>query len=171
KHRLRARPRRVAARPRVRAPRGGRRARARSARRPTRRAEEAPRARLFVAARRAPRRAPEVALPSARDHTRGVRSLLIVAVLASAAHADDAKQLGKAFAAYDRNDLATAAKELQGVDKVVNKDYLLWLRGMIALRTNKMDDAQKAFEQLGKQHGSRYAPQVAWRLADCAWAR
>jgi soluble lytic murein transglycosylase len=96
-----------------------------------------------------------------------VRSLLIVAMLASIAHAD----LGKAFAAYDRNDLATAAKELKGVDKAVNKDYVLWLRGMIALRTTKIDDAQSAFEQLGKQHGSRYAPQAPWRLADCAWAR
>ena len=100
-----------------------------------------------------------------------MRSLVIVAVLASTAHANDAQQLGKAFAAYDKNDLAGAAKELRGVEKVVNKDYLYWLRGMVALRTGKIDDAQKAFEQLGKQHGSRYAPQVPWRLADCAWAR
>jgi soluble lytic murein transglycosylase len=99
-----------------------------------------------------------------------VRSLVIVLALATTAHADGAKQLGRAFDAYDRGDLASAGKELQTADKVVNKDYLYWLRGMVALRTNKIGDAKKAFEQLGKLKGSRFAPQVPWRLADCAWA-
>ncbi|MGE5184868.1 MAG: transglycosylase SLT domain-containing protein [Acidobacteriota bacterium] len=98
-------------------------------------------------------------------------TLVILCTLAAAAHADDARQLGRAFAAYDRSDLATAANELRGIDHVANQDYLLWLRGMVALRTNKLDAAQQAFEQLAKLARSRFAPQVAWRLADVAWAK
>jgi soluble lytic murein transglycosylase len=98
---------------------------------------------------------------------------VILFTLVGVASADDAKQLGRAFDAYDKGELAAAEAAAKKIDDkaVVNRDYLFWLRGMIALRTGKIDAAQKAFEQLGKVKGSRFAPQVAWRLADCAWAK
>ena len=45
------------------------------------------------------------------------------------------------------------------------------LRGMIALRTGELDGAQRAFDKLAKQRGSRLAREAPWRLADVAWAR
>ena len=84
-----------------------------------------------------------------------------------------AKQLGDAFRAYDGSDLATAARLVATIDEasLVNRDYLWWLRGMIALRDGDATAATHAFEKLAKQAGSRYAPQLPWRLADCAWLR
>lgn len=102
-----------------------------------------------------------------------MRSLLVLALVAGVAQAKpDPKRLGEAFRAYDRGDLV-AAKKLAGEldDKVANRDYVLWIRGMVALRTGDVAVAQKAFEQLGKVAGSRFAREVPWRLADCAWAR
>ena len=83
----------------------------------------------------------------------------------------NAERLGAAFRAYDADDLPRAAKLLAEVkdDELVAKDYALWLRGMVALRTGHPADAKPSFEALGKLGGSPFAPQVPWRLADCAW--
>jgi soluble lytic murein transglycosylase len=107
-----------------------------------------------------------------------VRALLAVMLVASMAdakpprHAEpaDVARLGDAFRAYDRGDLAAASKLLAKLGPVANADYAAWLRGMVALRSGDAATAQRAFEQLGKLH-SRFAGQVAWRLADCAWLR
>ena len=94
---------------------------------------------------------------------------------APAAHATAAqvKQLGDAYRAYDKSELATAKKLLAelGDAPVANRDYLWWLRGMVALRDGDADAATKAFEKLGKLEGSHFRAQVGWRLADCAWLR
>jgi soluble lytic murein transglycosylase len=106
-----------------------------------------------------------------------VRALVIVAVLGSTAlakgHHGDPAKLGEAFRAYDRGDLA-AAKKLAGglVDTdYANRDYVLWLRGMVALRTDDVATATKSFKDLGTIKGSRFAREVPWRLADCAWEK
>ncbi len=81
--------------------------------------------------------------------------------------------LGKAFTAYQHGDLVAARSVLDGIDvtTIVNRDYLYWLRGMVALRTGDPAGAKAAFEQLAKVPGSRFAREVPWRLADCAWER
>ena len=100
---------------------------------------------------------------------------MVMALAASAEakpkHADRAsiQHLGDAFRAYDRGDLAQAKHLLEMTSDVTNRDYALWLTGMVALRTGDAPAAKKAFDKLGKQAGSRFAPQVAWRLADTAW--
>ena len=91
---------------------------------------------------------------------------------AASGHVDarTAQRLGDAFRAYDNGDLAKAKQLIDQVgDKPLNRDYALWLRGMIALRTNDPASAKAAFDKLGNVAGSRFAPQVAWRLADAAW--
>ncbi|HEX5060950.1 MAG TPA: tetratricopeptide repeat protein, partial [Kofleriaceae bacterium] len=82
-----------------------------------------------------------------------------------------AKQLGAAYRAYDDNDLAGAKKHLAKIDdgKVIALDYLLWLRGMVALRSGDAAAAKTAFEKLAKVSPSSFGAQVPWRLADCAW--
>jgi soluble lytic murein transglycosylase len=84
-----------------------------------------------------------------------------------------AKRLGDAYRAYDDNDLDGARDKLAKLDDaaLVNKDYALWLRGMVALRTGKLDDAKTAFDKLAKIGGSRFGAQVPWRLADVLWAK
>src|SRR5215470_14801049 len=88
------------------------------------------------------------------------RAMLAIALaVAAPARADDA------------SDLAKAGKLLAKIDdsKLANTDYVAWLRGMVALRLGEPDAAEPQFKKIGKV--SRFAPQVAWRLADCAWAR
>lgn len=84
-----------------------------------------------------------------------------------------AKRLGEAFRAYDQNDLATAKKLLAKIDdnKVIALDYVLWLRGMVALRTGDTARATAAFQKLATLETSKFAPEVPWRLADCAWQK
>nr|MBA2540328.1 tetratricopeptide repeat protein [Deltaproteobacteria bacterium] len=84
-----------------------------------------------------------------------------------------AKRLGEAFSAYHRGDLVAASTQLSGLDveRLANRDYVWWLRGMVALRTANLDAARKAFEQLDKQEGSRFRREAPWRLADLAWER
>ncbi len=81
------------------------------------------------------------------------------------------KVLGEAFSAYDRGDLEGAAQRLRKLDDatLVNRDYALWLRGMVALRTGDGPGAKTAFERLAKLPGSRYLREVPWRLADASW--
>jgi soluble lytic murein transglycosylase len=82
-----------------------------------------------------------------------------------------AKHLGAAYRAYDDNDLAAAKKQLAKIDdsRVIALDYVLWLRGMVALRSGDSAAAKRAFEKLAKVTPSSFAAQVPWRLADCAW--
>lgn len=89
------------------------------------------------------------------------------------ANPSNIKRFGDAFRAYDQSDLPTAQRLLQqlGDAPLLNRDYLLWLRGMVALRTGDAAVAQRAFEALAKEAGSRFRAQVAWRLADVAWLR
>lgn len=82
-----------------------------------------------------------------------------------------AKRLGDAYRAYDANDLAEAKKLLAKLDdgKLVNTDYALWLRGMVALRDDDAAAAKRAFEKLAKISGTQFAREIPWRLADCDW--
>jgi soluble lytic murein transglycosylase len=82
-----------------------------------------------------------------------------------------AADLGDAFRAYDAGDLDATARLLARIDEtaIANRDYLHWLRGMVALRTGDPAGARTAFERLGKLPGSRFAREVPWRLADAAW--
>ncbi|HSK00266.1 MAG TPA: tetratricopeptide repeat protein, partial [Kofleriaceae bacterium] len=93
------------------------------------------------------------------------------ALAAPAGPAGPAADLGDAFRAYDAGDLAAAGRHLARIDEtaIVSRDYLLWLRGMVALRTGDPAAARAAFERLGKLPGSRFARDVPWRLADAAW--
>ena len=103
-----------------------------------------------------------------------MRAIAIVAVVAGSiavGHAAPAAHLGAAFRAYDAGDLATASSELAQVDHVANRDYLWWLRGMVALRSGDATTAEAAFRKAAKVSGSRFAAELPWRLADCAWLR
>lgn len=82
-------------------------------------------------------------------------------------------ELGAAFQAYDANDLDAARAHLAKLDdaELQNRDYLLWLRGMVALRSGQPTEAGRAFEELAKLRSSRFAREVPWRLADVKWAR
>ncbi len=86
-----------------------------------------------------------------------------------------AKRLGDAFRAYERGDLAAAKAKLAGleIDQLANRDYALWLRGMVALHGSprQLVTAQKAFEQLDKIADTKFRREVPWRLADLAWER
>ena len=98
--------------------------------------------------------------------------MLVLLLVAGSAFAGPrhAAELGEAFRAYDRNDVAAAKRIVSQLadDAVVNRDYLAWLRGMIALRTGELDVAQRAFEALAKQRGSRLAREAPWRCpANC----
>lgn len=104
-------------------------------------------------------------------------SLAVVVVLGLAAHAHaDAppERLGAAYRAYDAGDLPAAKAALQRVDDQELGpvlDHVLWLRGMVALRTDDPDGAASAFERLRNVDGSPFAREVPWRLADVAWAK
>ncbi|HET9991724.1 MAG TPA: transglycosylase SLT domain-containing protein [Kofleriaceae bacterium] len=89
------------------------------------------------------------------------------------ADAATVQHLGQAFRAYDAGDLDAARQHLAklGEAPLANRDYALWLRGMIALRAGDAAAAKTAFDKLATISGSRFAPQVAWRLADVAWLR
>jgi soluble lytic murein transglycosylase len=96
---------------------------------------------------------------------------LILGGAAGTARAAPAADLGDAFRAYDAGDLPLAQRLLARLDDkaLTNRDYLHWLRGMVALRTGDPAAARAAFERLGKLAGSRFAREVPWRLADAAW--
>ncbi len=103
-----------------------------------------------------------------------MRAILIAVVVAGSVatgHAAPAAHLGAAFRAYDAGDLATARSELAQVTHVANRDYLWWLRGMVALRSGDAATAEAAFRKARKVTGSRFAAELPWRLADCAWLR
>ncbi len=99
-----------------------------------------------------------------------MRAALVV-MLAMAAQAQASpKSLGDGFRAYDAGDLEAARKIATKLDAhLANRDYALWLQGMIALRSGDANAARAAFTRLGKLASSRYAAQVPWRLADTAW--
>ncbi len=116
------------------------------------------------------------ARPKARARAKAAAAKAVkVAKPATAKRVDlaTAKHLGAAYRAYDDNELAAAKKHLAKIDdkKVVALDYVLWLRGMVALRLGDAAAATSAFEKLGAIKDSRFAAQVPWRLADCAWAK
>ncbi len=103
-------------------------------------------------------------------------SLAVVVVLGLAAHAqgDAPQRLGAAYRAYDGGDLAAAQAEIAKVDaKELGpvRDHVLWLRGMVALRTGELASAAAAFEALRDESGTPFAREVPWRLADVAWAK
>src|SRR5688572_25682242 len=98
-------------------------------------------------------------------------AVALVCAWTSVALASPAEDLGAAFRAYDANNLAGARDKLAGLDEraIANRDYLWWLRGMVALRSDRPAEARAAFEKI--PGGSRFAREVPWRLADVAWAR
>jgi soluble lytic murein transglycosylase len=96
--------------------------------------------------------------------------------VAQAAPGDALRALGDAYRAYDAGDLPAARTALGKLDdgderRLAIRDYALWLRGMVALRTGDPARAEAAFRQLTREAGSPFAREVAWRLADCAWDR
>ena len=100
-------------------------------------------------------------------------AIALLIALAGTAWAGPAQDLGDAFRAYEIGDLSAAKTKLARIDdsKLANRDYLFYLRGMVQLRTGEPGAAKASFEKLGKISGSRFAREVAWRLADCAWAK
>ncbi len=97
-------------------------------------------------------------------------AVALVCAWTAVAAASPAEDLGAAFRAYDANDLAGARDKLAKLDEaaIKNRDYLWWLRGMVALRSDRPAEARVAFEKI--PGGSRFAREVPWRLADVAWA-
>lgn len=104
-----------------------------------------------------------------------VRATVVAIALAAAvapARADDATaRLGQAFAAYDRGDLPAARGALDGLDgaTLANPDYLLWVRGQVALAEGRAAEAATDFAALAAMSESRFARAAAWRAADAAW--
>jgi soluble lytic murein transglycosylase len=100
------------------------------------------------------------------------RVAIALVVMTATAAANPARDLGDAYRAYEIGDLATAKTKVTRIDetRVANKDYLFWIRGMVLLRTGDPVGAKTSFEKLGQLGGSRYAKEVPWRIADCAWA-
>src|SRR5262245_25323940 len=99
---------------------------------------------------------------------------LITVFAASSAAADVLRDLGDAFHAYEAGDVAgarTRLSKLAGDERLAIRDYALWLRGMVALRSGEPARAEAAFHQLARLGGSPFAREVPWRLADCAWER
>ena len=99
--------------------------------------------------------------------------LVGLCLLTAIAEASPASDLGAAYKAYDANDLdgAKAALAKLDDDALVAKDYVLWLRGMVALRSGDVGKAETAFRELGQLGGSRFAREVPWRRADILWLR
>jgi soluble lytic murein transglycosylase len=100
----------------------------------------------------------------------------LIAALSTAARGDAVHELGDAYRAYDAGDLAGARAQLARLDDhgLAIRDYALWLRGMVALRSGEPARAEAWFRQLARWKpviGSPYAREVPWRLADCAWDR
>jgi soluble lytic murein transglycosylase len=102
-----------------------------------------------------------------------LRVAIALVALTSTAIAGPAQDLGDAFRAYETGDLTKAKAKLAKLDeaKLTNKDYLHYVRGMVLLRTGDPAGAKTSFDKLGKIKGSRFAREVPWRLADCAWAK
>ena len=100
-------------------------------------------------------------------------AVVFVVLSVAVAHASPADELGAAYRAYDANDLTGARTALAKLDDraLAARDYALWLRGMVALRSGDADAAQTAFDKLANLGGSRFAREVPWRLADVAWLR
>jgi soluble lytic murein transglycosylase len=109
------------------------------------------------------------------QHSIAVALAVVIALSGSAGAKPSpaAAHLRDGYAAYRRGDLAQAWRELAPLapDAVTNRDYLLWVRGTVALRTGELAVAQADFTRLAKLTGSRFAGEAGWRLADVAWAR
>jgi soluble lytic murein transglycosylase len=110
--------------------------------------------------------------------------IAVLSIQAGRARADAIHDLGEAYHAYDAGDLAGARAKLARLDAgdagtarpggrggLAIRDYVLWLRGMVWLRSGDPTRAEAAFRKLAQIAGSPFARQVPWRLADCAWDR
>jgi soluble lytic murein transglycosylase len=113
-----------------------------------------------------------------RPHARAKapRAGTAAAIATAATTGDAVHALGEAYRAYDAGDLAAARAQLATLDDhgLAIRDYALWLRGMVALRSGDPARAEAWFRQLAKlptATGSPFAREVPWRLADCAWDR
>ncbi|MBA3499173.1 MAG: transglycosylase SLT domain-containing protein [Deltaproteobacteria bacterium] len=102
-----------------------------------------------------------------------LRVAIALVVMTGSAWAGPAQDLGDAFRAYEVGDLQTAKTKLARIDetKLANQDYFFYASGMVQLRTGNVAAAKLSFEKLGKLGASRFAKEVPWRLADCAWAK
>ncbi|MEZ4398695.1 MAG: transglycosylase SLT domain-containing protein [Kofleriaceae bacterium] len=100
-------------------------------------------------------------------------AVAVVLALASSAAADDAAavRLGRAFTAYQAGELAEAQTALAGLEpaQLANPDYLLWVRGQVALQGGRPADAVADFTALAAMPDSRFAVDGAWRAADAVW--
>jgi len=98
-------------------------------------------------------------------------AVLAVALATTTAHAGAAEQLGDAYRAYDAGDVDAAAALVVQIDEsaLVNRDYLHWLRGQVALLRGEAARALVAFQALAADKDSRFAAEVPWRIADCHW--
>ncbi len=106
-------------------------------------------------------------------------TVVAVALLAAVAGSAEARRapvapaqrLGQAYAAYERGALDEAARHLRGLraDQLANPDYLLWIRGQVALLDGRPAEAATDFRALARLTSSRFAAEAAWRLADCLW--
>ncbi|MDQ3366852.1 MAG: transglycosylase SLT domain-containing protein [Myxococcota bacterium] len=112
-----------------------------------------------------------MALPRLRQIAASLGALFGVLLVVPPAAAGPAEDLGDAFRAFDAGDLTTAQAKLAGIPErgLANRDYLYWVRGMVALRRGDAVAARADFERLDKVGGSRFARAVPWRLADVTW--
>jgi hypothetical protein len=96
-----------------------------------------------------------------------------MSLISGAVEASPAEDLGRAYKAYDDNDLDGARAALAKLDdsRLVCKDYALWLRGMVALRTGDADGADAAFKELGQTGAGKFGKELPWRRADVLWLK
>ncbi|CAN5733630.1 hypothetical protein BH11MYX2_BH11MYX2_13800 [soil metagenome] len=96
-----------------------------------------------------------------------------MSLVSGVAHASPAEDLGRAYKAYDDNDLGGAKAALATLedDKLVCKDYALWLRGMVALRSGDAEAADAAFKELGLTGAGKFGKELPWRRADVLWLK
>src|SRR5262249_32927429 len=96
--------------------------------------------------------------PSRALTRRSPLGLALIVLLSPPARADapadlaaSLAALGAAFRAYDAGDLATAKTELARLPRpgrgLAISDYVLWLRGMVALRSGEPARAETAFRE------------------------
>ncbi len=94
-----------------------------------------------------------------------------IASPAPAAAESAATYLGRAQRAFSAGDYPTALAEVRKVrlDRIINDDYALWIRGQSEGLTGHPAAALATFRRLAKLHGSSFASEVPWRIADCMW--
>ena len=82
------------------------------------------------------------------------------------------ERFGAAVKQFTDGDYVAAKKELAALplDKLHNRDYVLYLLGQSELLTDEAQAARGHFQQVAQIAGSRFVALAKWRAADCEWA-